>query len=1186
MSNNEKLGLYLLDGNEACADVAYRLTDMAVIYPITPSSPMAESYETWATKGIKNIFDRVPDVNMMQSEGGAIGAVHGSLMSGVMTTTFTASQGLLLMIPNMYKIAGELTPFVMHVSARTVATHALSIFGDHSDVMACRQTGFAMLASGSLQEAHDMAAIAHAATLESRVPFLHFFDGFRTSHEVGGIKRLSDSDLKSLVNTDKVIEFSKNALNSDTPTVRGTAQNPDVFFQAREASNPYYNNVADIVKNKFIEFEKLTGRKYGLFSYFGANDAENVIVIMGSGSETVAETLNYLNSKYGENFGAVVVHLYRPFSVKDFVNVLPNTTKKIAVLDRTKESGAIGEPLYLDVVAALSEAGKNNIKVIGGRYGLSSKDFNPACVKAIFDELKQENSKHEFTVGINDDVTKLSLKIDEDFVIEDPDVNTALFYGLGSDGTVGANKNSIKIISEEANMYGQGYFEYDSKKSGSTTISHLRFSKHPIHSPYFIKKADFIAVHHFPIFYTLDVLAKAKDGATLLINNPFKKEALWKNFPLEVQKQIIEKHIKVYAINANTLARDVGMGRRTNTIMQTCFFKISNVIDIDIALNAIKHAIEKTYSKKGQDIVDMNFKAVDGSIENLYSVDIPEVIDIDANPMPEPLHALNGEVIPDFVKNTLSSIVSGHGNDLPVSAFTPDGKFPTATTKFEKRGVATEVPVWIPEVCIQCGKCSFVCPHAAIRTKVATDEQLKNSPASFKHAAYKAKDLGEGLNYIVQVSPLDCTGCGLCVKGCPALSKTEQGKKAINMTPIEPVLQDESKNWEFFETIPYFDRKKLNPALPKHTQLMQPLFEFSGACAGCGETPYIKLVTQLFGDRMIIANATGCSSIYGGNLPTTPYSVNPNGQGPAWANSLFEDNAEFGYGMRLAVDKNTDIAFQLLRSLAPELGDDFVKVIIENRQLDEASIELQRQNVGLLKQKLSSISNDNADLLINYADYLVKKSVWIFGGDGWAYDIGYGGLDHVINMNRNVNILVLDTEVYSNTGGQQSKATPFGASAKFATSGRKQNKKDLGLIAMAGNNAYVARISIGANPVQAIKAIREAEAFDGPSIIIAYAPCISHGFDLSKGEEHQKLAVNSGYWGLYRFNPDLSESPLQIDSNVNPENAETLLKEYLSSENRYKSIHKNDMDSFVTERMNNIKHMNELRDYVAKFGKK
>jgi len=933
------------------------------------------------------------------------------------------------------------------------------------------------------------------------------------------------------------------------------------------------------------QFESLTGRNYEVVQYTGDPNAEKVIVAMGSACETIEQTILELNEQ-GEHLGLLKIRLYRPFPVESFGLVLPKSVKKISVLDRTKEPGSIGEPLYMDVVAALKELGRNDIFVNGGRYGISSKEFTPNMVKAVYDELDKDNPKVEFTVGINDDLSKLSLDYNNGFRLNDDGIYSALFYGLGSDGTVGANKNSIKIIMSETDKYGQAYFEYDSKKAGATTKSHLRISDSPVRAPYLINKADFIAVHHFPIFYTLDVLAKAKDGATLLINNPFKKEALWKNFPLEVQKQIIEKHIKVYAINANTLARDVGMGRRTNTIMQTCFFKISNVIDIDIALNAIKHAIEKTYSKKGQDIVDMNFKAVDGSIENLYSVDIPEVIDIDANPMPEPLHALNGEVIPDFVKNTLSSIVSGHGNDLPVSAFTPDGKFPTATTKFEKRGVATEVPVWIPEVCIQCGKCSFVCPHAAIRTKVATDEQLKNSPASFKHAAYKAKDLGEGLNYIVQVSPLDCTGCGLCVKGCPALSKTEQGKKAINMTPIEPVLQDESKNWEFFETIPYIDRKKLNPALPKHTQLMQPLFEFSGACAGCGETPYIKLVTQLFGDRMIVANATGCSSIYGGNLPTTPYSVNPNGQGPAWANSLFEDNAEFGYGMRLAVDKNTEIAFQLLKSLSSELGDNFVKSIVDNPQNDEASIELQRQNVALLKQKLLNLSNNDAKLLASYADYLVKKSVWIFGGDGWAYDIGYGGLDHVINMNRNVNILVLDTEVYSNTGGQQSKATPFGASAKFATSGRKQNKKDLGLIAMAGNNAYVARISIGANPVQAIKAIREAEAFDGPSIIIAYAPCISHGFDLSKGEEHQKLAVNSGYWGLYRFNPDLSESPLQIDSNVNPENAETLLKEYLSSENRYKSIHKNDMDSFVTERMNNIKHMNELRDYVAKFGKK
>ena len=1181
MSNNENK-LYLGDGNEFCANVAYRLTDMAVIYPITPSSPMAEYYESWAVKGIKNVFNRVPDVNMMQSEAGAIAAVHGSLMSGVLTTTFTASQGLLLMIPNMYKIAGELTPFVMHVTARTVATHALSIFGDHSDVMACRQTGFAMLASNSIQEVHDMAAIAHASTFKAKVPFMHFFDGFRTSHEVGGIEKLSDDQLCKLMDMDKIEEFNNSALNPEKPFIRGTAQNPDVFFQAREASNPYYNNVIPVVKEKMNLFAELTGRKYNVVDYVGPADADNVIVVMGSGAEVVEETLNFLNSK-GEKNGLVKVRLYRPFPVEDFVKALPASVKKIAVLDRTKESGSIGEPLYLDVVASLKEMGRNDIKVIGGRYGLSSKDFNPAMAKAVFDELKSENPKQEFSVGINDDITKLSLTVDDNFEIEDPEMNTALFYGLGSDGTVGANKNSIKIIAEEANMFGQGYFEYDSKKSGSITISHLRFSKHEIHSPYFINKADFIAVHHFPIFYTLDVLARAKNGATLLVNSPFKKEALWKNFPLEVQQQIIEKKINVYAINANNLARDIGMGRRTNTIMQTCFFSIANIINPDVAIASIKKAIEKTYMKKGQAVVETNYKAVDQAISHLYKLDIPASVDKDAEPMPDVLY---GENIPDFVKNTTAMIIAGKGNDLPVSAFTADGKFPTATTKYEKRKIATEVPVWDPEICIQCGKCAFVCPHAAIRTKVATDEDLKNAPSLFKHAKYKTKEIGEEYtNYIVQVSPYDCTGCNLCVKNCPALNKEVEGRKAINMESIEVVGEEENARWDFFQTIPYVEKQKLNSSLMKHTQLMEPLFEFSGACAGCGETPYIKLITQLFGDRMVVANATGCSSIYGGNLPTTPYATNVLGQGPAWANSLFEDNAEFGYGMRLAIDKNVDIAKQLLKELSSEIGDNLVDAIINNTQSDDAKIAEQRKNIQELNNKLSSLSSDKAKLLASYSQYLLKKSVWLFGGDGWAYDIGYGGLDHVINMDRNVNILVLDTEVYSNTGGQQSKSTPLGAGAKFSSAGRKQNKKDLGLIAMAGNNAYVAKIALLANPMQALKAIKEAEAFDGPSIIIAYSPCIAHGYDLMNAEEHEKFAVQSGYWGLYRFNPRLiadGKSPLQIDSKQGENPVEDLTK-YFQSENRFREVHKSDMEILVKSRLDGINYDNEFHEHIAKF---
>ena len=1179
MLDNNKL---MCDGNEAASDVAYRLTDLAIIYPITPSSPMAENYEVWSGKGRQNVFGMIPEVSEMQSEAGAIGAVHGALQAGSLATTFTASQGLLLMIPNMYKIAGELFPFVMHVSARTVASHALSIFGDHSDVMACRQTGFAMLCANSVQEAHDMSLIAHTSALKTRVPFIHFFDGFRTSHEINLINKISDDVILQMVDIDAVDEFRARALVPSNPNIRGTAQNPDVFFQAREASNPYYNKVEGIVLEKMRQFEKLTGRHYDVVEYVGDENAERVIVAMGSGCETIEETIKELNKK-GEKLGLLKVRLYRPFPSKAFVSALPKTVKKISVLDRTKEPGSIGEPLYLDVIAALKESDRCDIFVNGGRYGISSKEFTPCMVKAVYDELLKDTPMQEFTVGINDDLTHLSLDYNNGFKLDDKGVYSALFYGLGSDGTVGANKNSIKIITGETSKYGQAYFEYDSKKSGGTTISHLRFSDSPIKAPYLISQADFLAVHHFPLFYTMDLLKNAKDGAILLINSPFKKEALWDNLPLEVQQQIIDKHLKVYAINASVVARDSGMGRRINTIMQTAFFHLAGVIDGEQAIKAIKKAIEKTYMKKGIEVVEKNYKAVDSAISNLYEVEVPAVVSVSARPRPSVVSSDATEV----VKRLHSKIIAGEGNDLPVSAFEADGTFPTATSKFEKRGIAEMVPVWNKDTCLQCGKCAFICPHGAIRTKVLTEEQLKDAPNTFKVAKYKTKELGENLYYCVQVSPKDCTGCGLCVAGCPVKTPVAEGEvqKALVMTSIQEVGDVEEKNFEFFETIPYIDRSKLNPQLPKHTQLMQPLFEYSGACAGCGEAGYIRLVTQLFGDRMMIANATGCSSIYGGNLPTTPYAVNSCGEGPAWSNSLFEDNAEYGYGQAVAVAKLEDSAKILLKELASSLGDDFVSSIVNADQSNEVGINAQKQRVAELNKKLSGINDVKAKMLASISEYLVKKSLWIIGGDGWAYDIGYGGLDHVLNMQKNVNILVIDTEVYSNTGGQASKATPRGASAKFATKGKTFGKKDLGLIAMANANAYVARIAMGANEVQAIKAIREAESFDGPSLIIAYAPCIAHGIDLIIGPEQQKAAVESGHWPLYRFDPRLiveGKAPLQMDSKLPTKD----IRDYMLRETRYKVIKANDPERFeqmVREREFENNYKAKFYDYMSKF---
>lgn len=1173
----------MCDGNEAASDVAYRLTDLAIIYPITPSSPMAENYEVWSNAKRKNLFDVVPEVTTMQSEAGAIGAVHGALQAGSLATTFTASQGLLLMIPNMYKIAGELFPFVMHVSARTVASHALSIFGDHSDVMACRQTGFAMIASNSVQEAHDIAAISHATTLKTRVPFLHFFDGFRTSHEINLIEKVSDEVLSNLIDYSKIDEFRENALTPEKPAIRGTAQNPDVFFQAREASNPYYEKVESAVRETMKKFEELTGRHYDVVEYVGAPDADRVIVAMGSGCETIEETIKVLNAN-GEKLGLVKIRLYRPFPTKAFVNALPKSVKKISVLDRTKEAGSLGEPLYLDVCSALKEENRCDIFTNGGRYGISSKEFTPNMVKAIYDELNSKNPKQEFTVGINDDVTHLSLDYDNGFELNDKDTYAALFYGLGSDGTVGANKNSIKIITSETTKYGQAYFEYDSKKSGGNTISHLRFSDNKIKAPYLISSANFLAVHHFPLFYTLDMLKNIKEGGILLINSPFKREQLWDNLPLEVQEQIIAKKLKVYAINANIVARDSGMGRRINTIMQTAFFHLAGVIPSEQAIKAIKKAIEKTYMKKGPEVVQMNFNAVDNAISNIYEVEVPSKPSANARPRPSVVSSDATEI----VKRLHAKIIAGNGNDLPVSAFAPDGTFPTATSKYEKRSIAEMVPVWNNLTCIQCGKCAFICPHGAIRTKVMTDEELKNAPNTFKVAKYKTKELGENLNFVVQVSPEDCTGCGLCVANCPVktpIEGSDKVEKALTMTPLQEVGKTESENFKFFETIPYIDRSKLNPALPKHVQLMQPLFEYSGACAGCGEAGYIKIITQLFGDRMMIANATGCSSIYGGNLPTTPYAKNEKGFGPAWSNSLFEDNAEYGYGQVVAVETLSNTAKTLLKELSSTIGDNLVNEILDAKQTTDAEIDAQRERVKALKEKLSTAKDNKSKMLLSVADYLIKKSLWIFGGDGWAYDIGYGGLDHVLNMGKNVNIFVLDTEVYSNTGGQQSKSTPFGASAKFATGGKQLMKKDLGLIAMANSNAYVAKIAMGANEAQAVKAIREAESFDGPSLIIAYAPCIAHGFDLVNGPNQTKAAVESGHWALYRFDPRLiseGKAPLQLDSRI-----PTLdIREYLLKETRYKVIKNTNPEKFeeiVRQRTFENNYKFHFLEYLSKF---
>ncbi|MCI0695954.1 pyruvate:ferredoxin (flavodoxin) oxidoreductase [candidate division KSB1 bacterium] len=1150
-----KRSMVTIDGNEAAAYVAHKTNEVIAIYPITPSSPMGEWSDAWSAAGEKNIWGTVPVVTEMQSEGGASGAVHGALQTGALTTTFTSSQGLMLMIPNMYKIAGELTPTVFHVAARSLAVQALSIFGDHSDVMAVRGTGFALLASASIQEVMDFALIAQAAALETRVPFLHFFDGFRTSHEVSKIEQLTEDDMRAMIDDELVRAHRARALSPDHPVLRGSAQNPDVYFQGRETVNRFYLACPAIVQKVMNKFAELTGRQYKLFDYVGAPDAERVIVLMGSGAEAAQETVEYLVNR-GEKVGAIKVRLYRPFSAEHFVQVLPPTVKTLAALDRTKEPGSLGEPLYLDLIAAINETiakGSGSLKVfprmIGGRYGLSSKEFTPAMIKGVFDEMKEAEPKNHFTVGINDDVTHTSIEYDASFSTEPKEVIRAMFYGLGADGTVGANKNSIKIIGEDTPNYAQGYFVYDSKKSGSVTVSHLRFGPRPIHSTYLVNKANFIGCHQFGFVEKFAMLPDLVEGGTFLLNSPYGPEEVWEHLPRQLQEQLITKKAKFYVIDGYTVAKDTGMGARMNTIMQTCFFAISGVLPRDEAIAAIKATIKKTYGAKGDEIVQMNYRAVDQTLENLYEVKVPNKVTSAFDRPP-----VVAKEAPEYVKNVTAKIIAGYGDELPVSAMPVDGTFPTATTMWEKRAIALEIPIWDKEICIQCNKCALVCPHAAIRIKVYEEKHLAKAPVTFDHTDARDREW-KGMKYTVQVAPEDCTGCGICVEICPAKNKRETRLKAINMKPLSEHREREAANFDFFLSIPELDRRKIKVNSVKGSQLLQPLFEFSGACTGCGETPYVKLVSQLFGDRAVVANATGCSSIYGGNLPTTPWAKNPEGRGPAWSNSLFEDNAEFGFGFRLTIDKQKEQAEELLKVLTPEIGTELVQSLLNADQSDEAGIYEQRERVARLKEKLVRMDSPAARNLSSLADYLVKKSVWIIGGDGWAYDIGYGGLDHVLASGKNVNILVLDTEVYSNTGGQMSKATPRGAVAKFAAGGKPRPKKDLAMLAMSYGNVYVARVAMGANDTQTVQAFIEAEQYDGPSLIVAYSHCIAHGINMTKGMEQQKLAVNSGYWPLLRYNPmqaDEGKSPLHLDSRA----PAIPVKEYMYRETRFKMLTK------------------------------
>jgi pyruvate-ferredoxin/flavodoxin oxidoreductase len=1155
-----KRKMVTIDGNEAAAYVAHKLSEVIAIYPITPSSNMGEWADEWSAQGRKNLWGTVPSVTEMQSEGGAAGAVHGALQAGALSTTFTASQGLLLMIPNMFKIAGELTSTVFHVSARALAAQALSIFGDHSDVMAARSTGFAMLASNSVQEIMDNALIAQASTLEARVPFIHFFDGFRTSHEVMKIEQLTDEDMRVMIDDELVQAHRRRALSPDHPVLRGSAQNPDVYFQGRETVNPFYSGCPDIVQKQMDKFAALTGRHYKLFEYVGSPTADRVLVIMGSGAEAAQETVEYLNAK-GENIGLLKVRLFRPFAVNYFINALPPSVKKIAVLDRVKEPGGAGEPLYQDVLTAVVETLASHTApfssfptIIGGRYGLSSKEFTPAMVKAVFDELKKETPKNHYTVGITDDVSHTSLVVDHTFTTESNDVVRALFFGLGADGTVGANKNSIKIIGEDTENYAQGYFVYDSKKSGSTTTSHLRFGPRPIHSTYLVSAANFVACHQWMFLERYDVLKAAVPGATFLLNSLYDQNEVWDKLPRHAQQGIIDKKIKFYVIDGYKVAQATGMGSRVNTIMQTCFFAISGVLPRDEAIEAIKKSIKKTYGKKGDTIVQQNYAAVDQTLANLFEVKVPAKVTSTIE-MPPVVSAK----APAFVQKVTAPIMAGFGDDLPVSAMPVDGTFPTATAQWEKRNIALEIPVWDTTVCIQCNKCALVCPHASIRVKVFDPAALSSAPSTFKSMDYKGPEY-KGVKYAVQVAPEDCTGCGLCVEFCPAKNKSETRLKAINMMPQPPLREQEKENFEFFLALPETDRRTVKVDTVKGSQFLQPLFEFSGACSGCGETPYIKLASQLFGDRMIIANATGCTSIYGGNLPTTPWAQNKEGRGPAWSNSLFEDNAEFGLGMRLTIDKHNQMARELVQSLASQIGDQLTQGLLNADQSTEAGIYEQRERVAALKQKLATGPSPEAKSLMSLADMLVKKSVWIMGGDGWAYDIGYGGLDHVLASGRNVNVLVLDTEVYSNTGGQMSKSTPRSAVAKFAAGGKPLAKKDLGMMAINYGYVYVAAVAMGSSDMQSIRAFIEAEAYDGPSLIIAYSHCIAHGIDMAKGMNNQRMAVESGHWPLYRYNPLLAKdgkNPFKLDSKP----PKISFEDYAYMETRYKMLTKSNPEA-------------------------
>ena len=1170
-----------MDGNEAAAHIAYRTNEVIAIYPITPASPMGELADLWSAQGKKNIWGTTPRVIEMQAEGGAAGAVHGSLQAGSITTTFTASQGLLLMIPNMYKIAGELTSTVFHIAARSLAAQALSIFGDHSDVMAARATGWGMLFANSVQEVMDFALIAQTATLAARVPFLHIMDGFRTSHEIQKIAPISDEQIRAMLDDERVRDHRNRALSPDRPFIRGTAQNPDVYFQARETVNPYYNATPDIVAQAMDRFAHLTGRQYRLFDYVGAPDAERVIVLMGSGAEAAQETVEHLVDK-GEKVGVLKVRLFRPFSMRHFLHALPKTVRIIATLDRTKEPGAAGEPLYQDVVTAVAEGLANGEapfesfpKIIGGRYGLSSKEFSPAMVKGLFDEMTSEHPKNHFTLGIHDDVTHTSIAYDPSFNIEPKEVTRAVFWGLGSDGTVGANKNTIKIIGEETDLWAQGYFVYDSKKAGARTISHLRFGPKPIHSTYLIQKANFVAVHQFGFLERYDTLEMAEEGGTFLLNSPYPPEEVWDHLPRSVQQQIIDKKLKFHVIDAYSVARENNLGVRINTIMQTCFFALSGVLPKDEAIEKIKEAIRKTYGKRGEVVVRMNYAAVDAALLHLHEVTVPDRVTSTFDRPP-----VVPEDAPEFVREVTAVMIAGHGDDLPVSKLPADGTFPSGTTKWEKRNLALEVPVWEPDLCIECGKCVMVCPHSVIRSKVVPEELLADAPEVFKFRDASWREL-KGQKYTLQVSVEDCTGCKLCVEVCPAKDKSRVGRKALNMAPQLPIREQERKNWDFFLKLPEVSRYGSGDGAPglkfqkvKDVQLLQPLFEFSGACAGCGETPYLRLLSQLFGDRALIANATGCSSIYGGNLPTTPWTVNREGRGPAWSNSLFEDNAEFGLGMRLALDKQLEYARELLSRLRDVIGADLADALLNADQSTEAGIAEQRERVEELKARLAGNHDPAARDLANLADVLVRKSVWIVGGDGWAYDIGFGGLDHVLASGRNINVLVLDTEVYSNTGGQASKATGLGAVAKFAAGGKPTPKKDLGMLAMSYEYIYVAQVAMGANDNHTIKAFLEAEAYDGPSLIIAYSHCIAHGIDMSKGLDQQRLASMSGYWPLYRFDPRRAQEglpPLQIDSKP----PSIPLKDYIYNENRYRVLRQTNPEAAE-------KYLREAQKWVKK----